>query len=85
MTDTGKMVVGMIAGAIAGISIGLLMAPEKGSVTRGRILNAPRIWVNRLGRLFLRSNGKVAEELQRVRKRKAAAQERVNQLRQGLG
>ncbi len=37
MTTTSKIVLATIAGVAAGVAIGMLMAPEKGSETRRRI------------------------------------------------
>jgi gas vesicle protein len=36
--DNGKVVLGMLAGVAAGAILGILFAPEKGSVTRKRIV-----------------------------------------------
>lgn len=37
--DSGKVVLGVLAGFSAGALVGILFAPEKGSVTRKKILN----------------------------------------------
>jgi len=37
MNENGKVVVGVLAGLIAGAAIGFLLAPEKGSEIRERI------------------------------------------------
>jgi gas vesicle protein len=37
MNDNGKIVVGVLAGLIAGAAIGFLLAPEKGSEIRDKI------------------------------------------------
>ncbi|GHN03083.1 hypothetical protein WSM22_45720 [Cytophagales bacterium WSM2-2] len=36
--ESGKVVLGVIAGVAIGAVLGILFAPEKGSVTRGQIL-----------------------------------------------
>ncbi len=37
--DTGKVVLGVLAGAAAGALLGILFAPDKGSVTRKKIVD----------------------------------------------
>lgn len=37
MDNTGKVIVGVLAGIAAGAALGILFAPNKGSETRGRI------------------------------------------------
>jgi len=38
MNSTGKVLLGILAGAAAGAILGVLLAPDKGSVTRKKIL-----------------------------------------------
>lgn len=40
MKDTGKILFAVLAGAAVGAAIGLLFAPEKGSDTRKKIMDA---------------------------------------------
>ena len=37
--ESGKVVLGVIAGIAIGAVLGILLAPEKGSVTRNKIMN----------------------------------------------
>ena len=37
--ESGKVVLGVIAGVAIGAVLGILLAPEKGSVTRNKIMN----------------------------------------------
>jgi gas vesicle protein len=85
MTYRAKIVLGIFGGAIAGTALAILLAPEKGSHTRGRIVETTGTWVNKFGELFTKGKRKRAEEMNRTIQRKAAAQERVNKLKQGLG
>ena len=85
MTNRGKMLLGIMGGLIAGTTVGLLVAPASGSNTRRGIAHSTSTWVNKFGQLFTRKNSKIIEEKNRTRQRKAAAQERVNKLKQGLG
>jgi len=85
MTNKGKMTLGIISGAIAGTALGLLLAPAKGSQTRTNIRHTTSTWVNRFGKLFTRKNGQLQEEMNRARQRKAAAVDKVNRLKNGIG
>ena len=70
MTHSGKMLLGIIGGLIAGTTIGVLVAPASGSDTRHDIANSTSTWVNKFGQLFTRKNSQLIEEKNRTRRRK---------------
>lgn len=42
MGTNGKLLLSLVAGAVAGAAIAILFAPDKGSVTREKIINLGR-------------------------------------------
>ena len=44
MDNAGKVIAGFLAGAAAGASLGLILAPEKGEMTRKKIKEAMDEW-----------------------------------------
>jgi len=52
MTTRGKIALGILGAAAAGVLIGLLIAPEKGSEVRKRIKRTTGTWVDNVGHLF---------------------------------
>lgn len=42
MESNGKLIMALLAGAAAGVVIGLLIAPEKGSATRERLADTAK-------------------------------------------
>ena len=52
MTTRSKIVLGILGAAAAGVAIGLLIAPEKGSDVRKRIKRTTGTWVDSVGHLF---------------------------------
>ncbi|MBP6515993.1 MAG: YtxH domain-containing protein [Chitinophagales bacterium] len=46
--DTGKIVLGVLAGAAVGATLGILFAPDKGSVTRQKIAQKSNDYVDGL-------------------------------------
>ncbi len=61
MTTSGKIALGILGAAAAGVVIGLLIAPEKGSEVRKRIKNTTGTWVDNVGHLF--KKGKHEEKM----------------------
>ena len=50
--ETGKAVLGILAGFAVGAFVGILVAPEKGSVTRGKIALKGEKYANTLKEKF---------------------------------
>ena len=47
-----KVTLGIIAGIAVGVGIGLLIAPEKGSETRRKLVDSAGDWMEQLKNLF---------------------------------
>jgi gas vesicle protein len=61
MTTRGKIALGILGAAAAGVVIGLLIAPDKGSEVRKRIKRTTGTWVDNVGQLL--KKGKHHEEM----------------------
>jgi gas vesicle protein len=85
MNNTTKVTLGILGAAAAGVIIGLLLAPEKGSEMRDRIRKTAGGWVDELSHLFKEgkegSEEVVDEVKDKGRRAKAAAEEKVNSLK----
>lgn len=88
MTTTSKVVLGILGAAAAGVVIGLLVAPEKGSDTRKKIKRTAGDWADNLSHLW--SQGKKAAEdaadeaTGRAKQAKATAEDKVNKLKESF-
>ncbi len=85
MNNTTKIALGILGAAAAGVVIGLLLAPEKGSETRRKVKETAGGWVDSLTHLF--HNGKAEAEAgkEKVREGKAVAEEKVNRIKESMG
>lgn len=81
MTTNSKILLGILGAAAAGVVVGLLIAPQKGSDTRQQVKRTTGTWVNHLGQLFTRGKQQLNEAKEKVRIGKAAAEERVQRLK----
>lgn len=85
MNNTTKIALGILGAAAAGVVIGLLLAPDKGSETRKKVKETAGGWVDSLSHLF--QNGKHEAEAvkEKVKESKATAEEKVNRIKESLG
>ena len=69
MTTKSKIILGLVGAAAAGVVVGLLLAPEKGTELRSRISQKAGDWTSHLSDLF--SNAK--DEVGNLRRKGARA------------
>ena len=67
MRNSAKITLGILGGIAAGVVIGLMVAPEKGSETRARIRRTTGSWVDQLGNILSSGQDAVAEKVSRVK------------------
>ncbi|HSU29565.1 MAG TPA: YtxH domain-containing protein [Chitinophagaceae bacterium] len=84
MTTTAKVTLGILGAAAAGIVIGLLIAPEKGSEMRKRIKRTAGGWVDNLSHLFEQGKEAIEDGKEKVRHARSAAEEKVNKLKESI-
>ena len=65
--DTGKVLLGVVAGAAAGAIVGMLFAPAKGTVTRRRIARRSAEYAEEAKDKFNEYVDALAEEYETVR------------------
>lgn len=82
MTTKQKVALGVLGAAAAGVAIGLLIAPGKGSDTRKKVKTKAKDWADSLSTLFVRGKHAVEELESKGRNAKAAAEEKVNRLKE---
>jgi gas vesicle protein len=85
MTTGTKVALGILGAVAAGVAIGLLIAPEKGSEMRTRIKKTAGGWVDNLSHLFQQGKEEVEEVKDKARSAKSAAEDKVNKLKESLG
>jgi gas vesicle protein len=59
MTTKSKVILGLVGAAAAGVIVGLLIAPEKGSDTRKRVGETASDWAGRLSDIFTKAKSEV--------------------------
>ena len=96
MNTKSKVLLGILGAAAAGVVIGLLVAPEKGSDIRKKLKKKASEWTDELSHLFVK--GKAAAEdaaaavdevkdkaRNEARHARSAAEDKVNKLKETLG
>jgi gas vesicle protein len=59
MTTRTKVILGLVGAAAAGVIVGLLIAPEKGTDMRKKVGETANDWASRLSDLFASAKGEV--------------------------
>lgn len=70
MNNTSKILVAAGAGVLAGAVVGILFAPDKGSVTRHKIAEAPKKLVDKFNQKVKTGKEKFEEVINKVNDRK---------------
>jgi len=88
MTTGTKVFLGILGAAAAGVVIGMLIAPEKGSEMRARIKKSAGDWVDNLSNLFVKGREELEEfsdtAMEKGRQMKSAAEEKVNRMKESI-
>ena len=88
MNTTSKVTLGILGALAAGVAIGLLLAPEKGSEMRKRIKRTAGDWADNLTHLFQQGKEEVAEMTgevkEKARSAKSAAEDKVNKIKESF-
>lgn len=82
MTTGTKVVLGILGAAAAGVVIGMLIAPEKGSEIRSRIKKSAGDWIDNLSHLFVKGKEEMEDLVEEGRNLKAEAEEKVNRMKE---
>ena len=85
MTSGTKVLLGILGAAAAGVVIGLLIAPEKGSETRKRIAKTTGDWADQVGNFLNRTREQYDELKNKARNMKSSSEERVSRMQEDLG
>ena len=85
MTSGTKVLLGILGAAAAGVVIGLLIAPEKGTETRKRIAKTTGDWADQLSNVFKNTRDQYNDLKDKARGMKSAAEQKVSNLKEDLG
>jgi gas vesicle protein len=85
MSTKSKVVLGILGAAAAGVIIGLLIAPEKGTEMRSRVKKTAGDWADQLTSLFNNGRAEYDELKERAKSMKADAAEKVSRVKENLG
>lgn len=78
MTTRTKVILGIVGAAAAGVVIGMLMAPEKGTEIRARVSQKAGDWTGYLSDLFANAKEEVGNLTKKGSKAAADAGNRFN-------
>ena len=84
MTTRSKIALGVVGAVAAGVAIGLLIAPDKGSEVRKRIKRTAGEWADNLGHLFSEGMEQMSHAGEKVKRAKSAAEEKVSEMKESF-
>jgi len=84
MTTTAKVVLGILGAAAAGVVIGMLVAPERGTEMRNRIKRTAGEWADSLSHLFTDGKEELDEAIGKAKHASAEAEENVNRIKESF-
>ena len=84
MTTGTKVLLGILGAAAAGVVVGLLIAPEKGSETRKRIARTTGDWADQVSGLFKNGRTEYENLKDKARSMKSAAEQKISNLKEDL-
>lgn len=86
MTSRNKVLLGILGAAAAGVIIGLLIAPEKGKDMRKKIKRTAEEWADNLGHLWAKGKKVTEDGVEEIKEKaknaKAAAEEKINKMKE---
>jgi len=85
MTTGTKVFLGILGAAAAGVAIGLIIAPEKGSETRKRISKTTSDWADQVSNLFKNGREEFENLKNKARNMRSAAEQKASNLKEDLG
>jgi gas vesicle protein len=84
MNTKSKIALGILGAAAAGVVIGLLLAPEKGSETRKKIGKTAGGWADSLSHLFDRGKEELENLKEKGRAYKSKAEDKAAEVKQSF-
>jgi gas vesicle protein len=84
MNSRTKIALGLLGAAAAGVALGMILAPEKGSEIRHSIKKTANKWVDQVGNIFSHAEENLADLRRQARSMKADAESHVNRLKEEL-
>lgn len=85
MSTGTKVTLGILGAIAAGVCIGLLIAPDKGSETRKKIADTASDWTEKLKNVFNDGRQEYENLKEKARGVKARAEENVSRIKENLG